>query len=132
MQPEISPIFNRFVGREVELQETIHQMTIGGKAFEIPEYKLVENQPVIEELRGVTELYGLQLRLWLPDTVGTMEVNTNRVNMHVDKSGDGKYRISDRISIDASAQLKETIASRMVKGSETEVPVMKPLRLKVF
>ena len=39
------------------------------------------------------------LRVWWDGIMGTMDFRTNRVNAHIEKEADGKYRVSNRFNI---------------------------------
>ncbi|TAL32769.1 MAG: hypothetical protein EPN97_09750 [Alphaproteobacteria bacterium] len=130
MQKDISHIFGRFAGREVPLTETKTRMKVAGKPYELKEYSAAPNDPVLQELRQEADRFGLSLRIWWPGMVATMELNPDRLNVHIRKDNDGKWRISDDISTDASQKLRETFASIVARGVDKDVPVLKPLRLK--
>jgi hypothetical protein len=84
---DLSDQFQRFAGKEVEVTETTHQT----KCETITSTHLVEPSPIIEELKQAVG--GLELRLWLPGQMGTMDFRMDRLNVHVNKDADGKYRI---------------------------------------
>jgi hypothetical protein len=131
MQKDISHIFSRFVGREVPMTETKTPVRVGRKSYELKECRPASpNDPVLAELKAEADRFGLTLRVWWPGMVATMEVNPNRLNIHIEQGRDGKWRIADNISIDASLKLRETFASIVARGIDTDVPVMKPIRLR--
>lgn len=132
MQKDISHIFGRFVGREVPMTETKTRVRVGGKPYDLDACRPVSpDDPVLRELKAEADRFGLSLRIWLPGMVATMEINPDRLNVHIVKSTDGKWRIGDNISIDASAKLRETFDSIIARGVDDKVPVMKPVRLKM-
>jgi hypothetical protein len=91
----LSAQFQRFAGKEVEVIETTHQTKYGPMIST----HLVEPNPIIEELKQAVTDAGLKLRLWLPDRMGIMDYRTDRLNVHVGKEADGKYRISPAFTI---------------------------------
>ena len=98
---DISKIFNKFAGREVEMLEeekTLHLKSLGD--IKLTEVTLKNpNDPVVKEMSDEAAKNGLSLRLWWPGIMGTMDYNTSRVNAHIEKEADGKYRISPHFSL---------------------------------
>jgi hypothetical protein len=37
---------------------------------------------------------GFHLRIWLPGTIGTMDLRGDRINVHVDEQEDGTYKVT--------------------------------------
>lgn len=74
-------LFNKFAGREV-----LHPMAMG-------------IDPTIQEMQRVAWDNGLVMRVLLPGAVGTKDVRTNRINVHIEEGADGKYRVSNRFNI---------------------------------
>lgn len=85
--------FNKFAGKEVMVTETPWKRRIFGEDFEGVNPKIDENDPVIADLTTAAKKAGLSVRIWLPGTMGTMDYDTTRLNVHVAKEDDGKYRI---------------------------------------
>lgn len=99
-KPSITHVFNKFAGREVPMIEEQHTINLGGKDYKIDEVRFANpNDPLIQEMKKTAEDNGLQLRLWLPGSMGTMDFRTDRVNAHIEKSADGKYRVSSRFNL---------------------------------
>lgn len=93
---DVSHIFNKFAGREVPMKE--EPVVIRGKTYH--QTKLVdENDPTLKEMHDAAKKAGLRLRVWLPGTMGTMDYRTDRVNAHVTKEADGKYRVGKKFNI---------------------------------
>ena len=132
MQKDISHIFGRFAGREVPMTETKERVRVGRKSYELTECRPASpDDPVLADLKAEADRFGLSLRIWWPGMVATMELNPDRLNIHIRKDAGGKWRIGNDISIDASSKLRETFASIIARGVDNEVPVMKPVRLKM-
>ena len=93
--------FNKFAGREVDVIEetkTHHFKHLGD--ITLTEVRLKDpNDAVLQEMRDEAAAMGLKLRVWLPGTVGTMDFRTDRLNVHIGKEDDGKYRVSKHIGI---------------------------------
>jgi len=81
--------FHRFAGKEVDVIETVNDTKHG----RVSSSSVVEPSPVVDELRAALHEAGFSLRLWLPGFAGTSNHRTDRVNVHVNKDADGKYRI---------------------------------------
>lgn len=93
---DVSHIFNKFAGREVPMKE--EPVVVRGKTY--TQTKLVdENDATLQEMRDAAKAAGLRLRVWLPGTMGTMDYRTDRVNAHVEKGSDGKYRVGTKFNI---------------------------------
>lgn len=92
---DLTKQFNTFVGREVAVTEKSMKEFYKKLGFDYDgiEAHLDENDPVIKELSDAVAKAGLSLRIWLPDTMGTMDMRPNRLNVHIRKEDDGKYRI---------------------------------------
>jgi hypothetical protein len=92
----ISQMFNHFAGREVPLVEK--NMTYRGQNYTQLELKNSPD-PVLEEMRQLAEDKGLTLRVWWPGVAGTMDIRNDRVNAHIQKDEDGKWRVAPQFSI---------------------------------
>ncbi|MBI1215719.1 MAG: hypothetical protein GC185_07870 [Alphaproteobacteria bacterium] len=101
MKPhDVSSIFNKFAGREVPMTETERKMTIGGKEYSFNEVRPADqNDPVLGEMRDEAKKHGLSLRVWWEGIMGTMDYRTDRVNAHIEKGNDGKWRVGQRFNI---------------------------------
>ena len=131
MQPDLTPVFGRFAGREVLIFENKRRVDIGDRDITITEPTLSPGDATVRELKEEVARQGLELRLWLENMVGTMEINPKRLNVYVRKGDDGKYRIGDDISLEGGAPLADGFAAIVARGVDTPVPVMKPLQIKL-
>jgi hypothetical protein len=93
---DVSDIFNKFAGREVPMKE--EPFVIRGKTY--TQVRLAdENDPTVKELHDDAKAKGLSLRLWWPGMAGTADFRMDRVNAHIEKATDGKWRISNRFDL---------------------------------
>ena len=93
---DASHIFNKFAGREVPMKE--EPFVIRGKTY--TQVKPADDHdPVLEEMRAEAKKAGLKLRLWWPGVAGTMDFRTDRVNAHIEKADDGKWRVTKKFNI---------------------------------
>ena len=97
---DVSNQFNSFAGKEVTVTEKPWTRT-SKYLGEISGVSVIldNNDPVVKELNDAVTAAGLHLRLWLPGTMGTMDYRLNRVNAHVEKESDGKYRIQPNFNL---------------------------------
>lgn len=80
----ITALFNKFVGKEV---------------FS-PSCPVTMPDPVISEIVQLAEKNGLnKVRVLYPNSMVTMDYWEDRLNIHVEKSADGKYRVAKDFSI---------------------------------
>src|SRR5689334_1446429 len=98
---DVTHIFNKFAGREVPMKEekkVYHSKSAGD--IEYTQVSLANpKDPTVEEMRDEAKKNGLTLRVWWDGVAGTMDFRTNRVNAHIEKGADGKYRVSNRFNI---------------------------------
>ena len=95
----LSAIFGKFAGREVNMVETVREIKIGGHTHKLDQAAPASDDKTIEEMRMKAENAGLILRLWWPGMMGTMDVRADRVNAYVEKAADGKWRIGNDFRI---------------------------------
>ena len=89
MNRDVSSIFNKFAGREVSVTENPRQAY--GHTYLCP--SIDQGDAVIKEINEEAEKHGLFTRVWLPQSAGTDDIRMNRLNVHIEKEADGKYRI---------------------------------------
>lgn len=98
----LSAIFGRFAGQEIEFTETPYKRelkSIGQTIEGVTIQPANSDDPVLKDMRKTAEAHGLSLRLWWPGLMGTMDFRGDRVNAHIEKEADGKYRIQPHFSI---------------------------------
>ncbi|MDE1151444.1 MAG: hypothetical protein PW788_02810 [Micavibrio sp.] len=98
---DVSHIFNKFAGREVEMLEetkTLKFKNLGD--ITMTEVTLKNpSDATLKEMSDEATKNGLSLRVWWPGIMGTMDYDTSRVNAHIEKEADGKYRIAPRFDL---------------------------------
>ena len=91
MAQDLTKLFNKFAGKEVSANEAKH----GRFSYVLAD----PTDQTIQAMESLAKANGLTLRLWFPGTMGTMDFNGHRINAHVTKEADGKYRVSSNFSI---------------------------------
>ncbi len=81
MNKSILETFNKFANREV---------TMDPNGFSV-----AQNDATIAEIRDEAKKNGLSLRVWTPGTMGTMDMNPNRLNVIIEPGEDNKFRTRD-------------------------------------
>lgn len=90
----LTQLFNKFNDREIPVTETEKSLKIGGKTYKFTEAEFTDpNHQVLQEIRQTAQDIGLKLRIFLPDTRGTFDYREDRMNVHINKDPDGKYRV---------------------------------------
>lgn len=93
---DVSAMFNKFAGREVPMKEEPY--VYDGQTY--TRVKLADpNDPTLQEMRDAAKANGLKMRVWWPGVAGTCDFRMDRVNAHIEKEADGKYRVSKRFNI---------------------------------
>lgn len=95
---DISSLFNKYAGKEVQVIEHHRSMMIGGQKFDFDEVNPVKDEPTLAAMKKTAEENGLRLRVWFPGWAGTCDYDTKRVNVDVDKAPDGKWRVGSKFS----------------------------------
>jgi hypothetical protein len=101
MQRDVSHIFNKFAGREVamtERTETIDFKSLGKQTFTVIE-PANKDEPLFKEMQDEAKKHGFSLRLFWPGMGGTADFRTDRVNAHIEKGTDGKWRVGKSFGI---------------------------------
>lgn len=95
MRTNLASSFNKFAGREVSVTEKTQDYK--GRSYTTAEYDT--NDAAITEIRAEAAAMGLSVRVWMPNSMGTMDFRTNRLNVDIAKESDGKYRVQDNFRI---------------------------------
>ncbi len=99
--PSINLIFNKFAGKEVPMLEETKTM----KLSHLGDYTYTEvkpandKDPVLEAMQKEAAKNGLSLRVWWPGLAGTADFRDARVNAHIEKGTDGKWRVGKRFDL---------------------------------
>jgi hypothetical protein len=99
MSRDVSAQFNKFAGKEVAVTEVPWEREFRGEKYSGVSVRINENDDTYKSLVAEVNKSGLRLRLWVPGTAGTMDVQMNRLNVYVEKEADGKYRIQPNIRL---------------------------------
>ncbi len=94
---DLTKIFGQFVGKEIPMVERPYKIELKtlGQTIEGVNYELAnKNDPVVRAMSDAASRNGLKLRLWWPGVVGTMDYRLDRVNIHIEKGADSKWRVS--------------------------------------
>lgn len=94
-------MFNKFAGREVPMHEetkTLHLQNMGDYTY--TEVKPLDpNDKTLKEMHDEAAKNGFSLRVWWDGMAGTADFRTDRINAHIEKGTDGKYRVSPKFDI---------------------------------
>jgi hypothetical protein len=100
MRVDLSKIFGKFAGREVPMNEKQEEYRVGRLTRTRIIATPAEEKPAVgEEMKAEAEKHGLKFRLLWPGRGYTDDYVRTRVNAHVEKGKDGKYRISNKFDI---------------------------------
>ena len=100
-KPNITAAFNKFAGKEVPMLEETKTIHLGMHGdYTHTEVKPANpKDPVLEAMQKTADKKGLSLRVWWPGMAGTADFRDDRVNAHIEKGGDGKWRVSPKFDI---------------------------------
>jgi len=82
-------IFTNYIGSKVlvdESEKIVELNSLGTRAFKV--YSINSNDKIINEIKSKAKKESLIFRLWLPSTVGTMDLRGDRLNVRVGKVDD--------------------------------------------
>jgi hypothetical protein len=100
MRVDLTKVFGKFAGREVPVNERAEEYRVG----RLTKTRIVaspadESPPVVQEMTEEAQKHGLKLRVLWPGRGYTDDYVRNRVNAHVEKAKDGKWRIAAKFDI---------------------------------
>lgn len=82
--------FDKYVGRKVLVKETQETIKIGGKDYDHINYEIETGDTVVAEIQKEYP----KVRVWLPNTMGTMDYRLDRLNVHIEKQTDGSFVVT--------------------------------------
>lgn len=93
---DLSAIFGSFAGREVPLEEKsgIIATRFAGPVRYTSLKLHNKNDPVVAAMKEAAEQNGLKFQLCWPGCGGNLFFRKNRVNAHIEKASDGKWRVA--------------------------------------
>ncbi len=94
-QKNIAHAFNKFAGSEVQVTETIIQTQYGPDTH----LEISPSDTAVADLRKAAASMGLRLRENLPGRMQTMDFRADRLNVSIERSTDGKWRIGSDFRI---------------------------------
>lgn len=98
---QLVQIFNKFAGREVPMNEqtkTMHLKNLGDYTYN--EVTLKDpNDKVLKEMNDEAAKHGFSLRVMWEGMGGTADYREDRINATIEKSADGKWRVSPNFGI---------------------------------
>lgn len=83
--------FEKYVGKKVlvnETKRTLDLKILGPQEF--IKYDIADEDTVIKEIQAAHS----HVRVWLPNTMGTMDYRLDRLNVTVAKQDDGSFEIT--------------------------------------
>lgn len=83
--------YEQFLGKKVSVTESSRTMKIAGTDMLFEAYQLADDDTTIAEIKSLRD--GQVTRIWLPDTIGTMDYHPARLNVYVKKVADGTFEI---------------------------------------
>jgi len=86
--------FEKYLGTKVLVNESEHVENIGGKECGCTIYDIAAEDTSLNELTAEAKGRGLQVRTWLPNTIGTMELRDDRLNVRIEKQDSGSFEIT--------------------------------------
>lgn len=86
--------FDNYIGEVILVDETtsIRNSKHSGE-YEHTAYKLSKEDKILNNICNEIKADGLSVRIWYPNTVGTMDIRNDRINIQIEKKDD-KYTIS--------------------------------------
>lgn len=97
---DVSHIFNKFAGKEVPMTVTSRTMNIGGQTYTFNDVQPArKDDPVLKAMHAEAKKNGLSLRVMWEGMAGTADLRLDRANASIEKSADGKWRVSSRFTL---------------------------------
>lgn len=83
---KIDTEFQKYIGAKVLVDEGVSEVKLFGKMEKFPTYEINKNDTIVAEIKN--QYKDGRVRVWLPNTMGTMDVKNNRLNVRIAKVGD--------------------------------------------
>ncbi len=96
---DIAKIFNKYAGKEIQVEEKYVFLSFGRSSYAYGDIKPDKNDPVLKAMKRAASEKGLTLRVWFSESTRSCDYRKDRLNVHVTKGEDGKYRVSDKFTI---------------------------------
>ncbi len=93
--PSLIAQFNSYAGREVYVHEK--QKFFMGHGY--TERTLFMRDPVIKEMAKEAKAEGLDVKFWMPDEKNTLKQSSKRLNVHIARDEEKKWRIQSNMSL---------------------------------
>lgn len=87
--------FDHFLNKVVSVTESESEMDFLDEKIKISNYTIQKDDSVIKQLETEVNAKGHLLRVWLPNSAGTMDVKNNRLNACITKQADGTFAITE-------------------------------------
>lgn len=87
--------FNKYAGREVYVHEK--QKFFMNHGF--TERKLFMRDPAIKEMTKEAKAEGLEVKFWMPDEKNLLKASNKRLNVHIERDEDKKWRIQSNMRL---------------------------------
>lgn len=86
--------FKDYIGKKIGVQEKEVEFSFKGSTpIKFTECHLDENEPTIAALEKEWSGTSHKFRVWLPNTMGTMDYWADRLNVYIEKNDDGDFVI---------------------------------------
>jgi hypothetical protein len=80
--------FEKYIGKTVKVIESDEVVSLETRTFTVKGFKISPEETIIDEIKEIAKSEDLVCRIWLPNTIGTMDVRRDRLNVKIKKSGE--------------------------------------------
>lgn len=87
---KLSKSFHKFIGQNVKVTETHRTYK---ENINVTDYEVDDNDSTMNAIKKEASSSGLNFRVWLPNTSGTMDFRLDRVNIYIEKIED-KFQVT--------------------------------------
>ncbi len=96
---DIAKIFNKYAGKEIRVDETYVFLSFGKRNYAYGDVKPAKDDLVLKAMKRAARENGYTLRVWFSESSRSCDYRKDRLNVHITKGEDGKYRVSDKFTI---------------------------------